>query len=50
MVIGKSLDKYHHFLNLPLLVTILFFHDWDPSILYFNLTNKNFTEKDIVCE
>ena len=30
---AKSFDYYHDLFNLPILVTILFFHDEDPSIL-----------------
>ena len=44
----KSFYKYHHLLNLYILVTILFSHDWDTDNLTNNLTNKIFTEKDIM--
>ena len=34
MVMVKSFGKYHHHLsNLHILVTFLFFHDWDSGIL-----------------
>ena len=33
MVMVKSFDKYHHLFNLHILVTILFFRNWDLSTL-----------------
>ena len=33
MVMVKSFDKYHHLFNLPILVTILLFHDEASSKL-----------------
>ena len=33
MVIVKRFDKYYHLFNFHILVTILFFHDWDSSTL-----------------
>ena len=33
MVMVKRFEKYHHLFNLPILVTILSFHDRDSSIL-----------------
>ena len=37
MVMDKSFDKDHHFSNVHVLVTILFFHDWDSGILNIEL-------------
>ena len=34
IVMVKSFDKYHHLFSLHILVTILFFNDWDSSIPY----------------
>ena len=33
MVMVKNFDKDHHFSNFHISVTILFFRDWDSSIL-----------------
>ena len=33
MVIVKRFDKYHHLFNIYILITILFFHDWDSGVL-----------------
>ena len=37
MVMVKNFDKDHHFSNFHILNTILFFHDWDSSILNLKL-------------
>ena len=53
MLMAKSFGKYHHLFNLQILAAILFFHDWDSSILnikVLKLKNKIFSKKYIVQE
>ena len=53
MLMAKGFGKYHHLFNLQILAAILFFHDWDSSILnikVLKLKNKIFSKKYIMQE
>ena len=41
MVMVKGFDKYHHLFNLPISITILFFYDWDSSVLNIKVLYRN---------